>query len=91
MTHYHEGTDFQVAHYISNMVKRIKDGTETDIIRINAISFYERYFKEVEQNEVEWTEELETLLLSDVKKVTVCIEKPNGVSLLILRFNVFSF
>ncbi|OZC08640.1 hypothetical protein X798_04321 [Onchocerca flexuosa] len=66
-----------VAHYISNMVQRLKDGIETDIIRINAISFYERYFKEVERNEAEWTEELEALLPSNVKKVTVCIEKPN--------------
>ncbi|CAG9536499.1 unnamed protein product [Cercopithifilaria johnstoni] len=66
-----------VAHNISNMVERVKDGTEADIIRINAINFYERYFKEVEQNEVEWTEELEALLPSSVKKVTVCIEKPN--------------
>ncbi|VBB28151.1 unnamed protein product [Acanthocheilonema viteae] len=69
-----------VAHYISNMVERLKDGTEADIIRINAISFYERYFKEVEQNEVEWTEELESLLPSSVKKVTVCIEKSNMAS-----------
>ncbi|EJD74586.1 hypothetical protein LOAG_18113 [Loa loa] len=66
-----------VAHYISNMVERLKDGTEADIIRINAISFYERYFKEVEQNEAEWTEELEALLPANVKKVTVCIEKPD--------------
>ncbi|MCP9257766.1 hypothetical protein DINM_001020 [Dirofilaria immitis] len=66
-----------VAHYISNMVERLKDGTETDIIRINAISFYERYFKEVEQNEAEWTKELEVLLPPNVKKVTVCVEKPN--------------
>uniref|UniRef100_A0A0R3RPM6 DUF3677 domain-containing protein n=1 Tax=Elaeophora elaphi TaxID=1147741 RepID=A0A0R3RPM6_9BILA len=66
-----------VAHYISNMVERLKDGTEADIIRINAISFYERYVKEVERNEVEWTEELEALLPPDVKKVAVCIEKPN--------------
>uniref|UniRef100_A0A915PK51 DUF3677 domain-containing protein n=1 Tax=Setaria digitata TaxID=48799 RepID=A0A915PK51_9BILA len=66
-----------VAHYISNMVERLKGGAEADIIRINAISFYERYFKEVEQNEAEWTEELEALLPREVKKVTVCIEKPN--------------
>lgn len=68
------------------MVERVKDGTEADIIRINAISFYERYFKEVEQNEVEWTEELEALLLSSVKKVTVCIEKPNMVPVLTFSF-----
>uniref|UniRef100_A0A0R3QZA1 Nucleolar pre-ribosomal-associated protein 1 n=1 Tax=Brugia timori TaxID=42155 RepID=A0A0R3QZA1_9BILA len=66
-----------VAHYISNMVERLKDGREADIIRINAISFYERYFKEVEQNEVEWTEKLEALLPQNVKKVTVCVEKPD--------------
>lgn len=64
------------------MIERLKDGTEADIIRINAISFYERYFKEVEQNEVEWTEELGALLPPDVKKVTVCIEKPDMVFLL---------
>ncbi|VDN00703.1 unnamed protein product [Thelazia callipaeda] len=56
---------------------RLKDGTEADVIRINAIEFYERYFREVEQDKAEWTEELEALLPSNVKKVLICIEKPN--------------
>lgn len=61
------------------MVERLKEGAEADNIRINAISFYERYFTGVQQNEAEWTEELEALLPPNVKKVTVCIDKPNEV------------
>ncbi|VDN28966.1 unnamed protein product [Gongylonema pulchrum] len=65
-----------VAHHISCMVERLKDGTETDNIRINAVCFYERYVRDVEQNEAEWTEELAAYLPENVKKVTVCIEQP---------------
>lgn len=71
------------------MVERLKDGAEADIIRINAISFYERYIKEVELNGAEWREELEAFLPPNVKKVTVCIEQPNMVLLFILHLNIF--
>lgn len=64
---------------MSQMVQRLKDSSDNRSVRISAVGFYEHYVKCVMKDRALWSDEIDAVLSSEVKKVTVHIAQPDKV------------
>lgn len=68
-----------VACRVSSLVERLSDAAADLNVRSSALSFFEKYMREAQQNEGAWTSELDSQLPANAKKVTVQFERPGKI------------